>query len=67
MFVGQGGVCKICLRPPAPDRRLSVDHDHRTGAIRGLLCQQCNTLLGQVDDSQELLYRAITYLEEHKA
>lgn len=41
MLEEQGGVCDICKRPPK-NNRLSVDHDHDTGAIRGLLCPPCN-------------------------
>ncbi len=40
----QGGRCAICERPPG-QLHLSVDHDHETGAVRGLLCQRCNALL----------------------
>lgn len=41
----QGGRCAICLAAPK-DTRLHVDHNHRTGKVRGLLCFQCNALLG---------------------
>lgn len=41
MLAEQSGVCAICKRPPK-NNRLSVDHDHDTGAIRGLLCPPCN-------------------------
>lgn len=41
MLIEQDGVCYICKRPPKKNR-LSVDHDHDTGAIRGLLCPPCN-------------------------
>jgi Recombination endonuclease VII len=40
----QGGVCAICGNPPK-NRRLSVDHNHRTGKVRGLLCFRCNRAL----------------------
>lgn len=40
----QGGGCAICGTPPKT-RRLAVDHDHKTGAIRGLLCHRCNRTL----------------------
>lgn len=42
---------------------LHIDHDHRTGAIRGVLCSACNTALGKFRDSPELLRSAIGYLE----
>ncbi len=40
-----------------------VDHDHQTGFVRGLLCRDCNAALGLFKDSQEILERAIGYLE----
>lgn len=45
MLVEQGG-CKMCGRPRDKVRRLNVDHCHKTGKVRGLLCSQCNTVLG---------------------
>lgn len=62
----QGGVCAICLGPPAEgDRgdRLHVDHDHVTGEVRGLLCSHCNTALGKFRDDPARLRRAAEYLE----
>jgi hypothetical protein len=61
----QDGKCAICgvAEAYAPRKRLAVDHDHRTGAIRGLLCGNCNAGLGQFKDSPELLAAAIRYLE----
>lgn len=57
----QQGRCLICLS--IDDKKLAVDHDHKTGRIRGLLCQRCNTTLGRVEDSIELLERMISYLK----
>lgn len=48
------------------DKVLQVDHDHKTGDVRALLCSRCNSLLGYADDSIELLKRAIAYLESFK-
>ena len=48
MFDEQGGVCAVCFRPPNAGRRMAVDHDHNTGAIRGLLCNSCNLALGHL-------------------
>lgn len=53
-----GKVCTICRG----DNRLTVDHDHETGKIRGVLCNTCNRALGMFRDSPELLVRAILYL-----
>lgn len=61
----QGNTCAICGAKPKA-RRLAVDHDHKSGKIRGLLCMFCNTGLGKFRDSPELLERAIVYLEESK-
>ena len=41
MLAAQGGGCGICGAPPKT-RRLHVDHDHKTMAVRGLLCNRCN-------------------------
>jgi Autographiviridae endonuclease VII len=62
MFKDQGGVCAICLRDNN-NKRLCVDHDHRTGRIRGLLCNKCNGVLGYLDDNATLLRRFMKYLE----
>jgi hypothetical protein len=59
----QGGVCAICGRTPSPNRRLAVDHCHDTGSLRGLLCSNCNTALGQLDDAPARLAKAIAYLQ----
>lgn len=59
----QGGVCAICSQPPSStSRRLHVDHDHRTGKVRGILCSKCNRGLGLFNDSQILLTAARSYL-----
>lgn len=65
----QNGVCAICKNPPTRGRsgKLHIDHDHSTGAIRGLLCGLCNTSLGGFGDNAEILRSAIMYLEEHTA
>ena len=63
MFLLQGGVCAICKKPEQQEKRLAVDHCHDTGKVRGLLCSMCNTAIGKLNDSVELLQRAIEYLE----
>jgi len=58
----QNGGCAICGRPPK-NRRLDMDHDHRSMAVRGLLCVRCNrALLSWMD--VEWLIKAIGYLKE---
>lgn len=69
MMVAQSGRCAICHtdKPGGPShfKFLCVDHDHATGAVRGLLCRRCNSILGYVDDSIELLASSIEYLAFH--
>jgi len=60
MKQAQNGVCKICEIPA----KLMVDHCHKTGVVRGLLCQACNSLLGYARDNTETLIKAATYLKE---
>ncbi len=56
------GRCAICKEAETRARRLSLDHDHATGEIRGFLCSRCNLLLGHVHDSAETLASASRYL-----
>lgn len=63
----QGGLCAICRTEGKKQRKdiryaLHIDHDHRTGRVRGLLCHRCNTVLGNAGDSQDILARAMAYL-----
>jgi hypothetical protein len=60
MLARQGGVCKICHKPPRT--RLCLDHDHANGRVRGLLCHKCNTGLGMYGDDIGRLLRAAAYL-----
>lgn len=65
MYNDQQGKCKICNRTSeetGDSRRLAVDHCHKTGIIRGLLCGNCNRGLGAFQDSEELLALAAKYL-----
>ena len=72
MLAAQNGMCAICSAADGSERsnnngskRLSVDHDHVTGQVRGLLCAQCNQALGCLQDSAELLKRSVGYLEAY--
>ena len=60
----QNGRCAICERGQKLDSVLCVDHDHDTGQVRGLLCNQCNTGIGLLQDSIGMLASAIIYLEK---
>ena len=65
MLVAQLGGCAICGREPAPGNPLFVDHDHRTGHIRALLCSPCNQAMATVDGCPEWPERARAYADRH--
>lgn len=65
MFTAQGGKCAICEEPPG-DTRLAVDHDHQTGANRGLLCTKCNAGLAMLTDTPWKFRASLRYLAKHK-
>ena len=62
----QRGVCAICGRPPGRTR-LAVDHNHKTGLVRGLLCWTCNTALGKFRDNDDHVYHAWKYVSSPPA
>lgn len=70
MWESRGGRCDLCgVSKPAPHHKgvaaahkLVVDHCHDAGRVRGLLCYQCNTALGQLGDSEAALQRVINYI-----
>ena len=62
----QGGRCAICLREPNQKSRLHVDHCHGTGAVRGLLCSDCNTAIGLLRDKGSVCRRAADYIDNNQ-
>lgn len=66
MFDLQNGRCAICSKHQSELKRaLHIDHCHKTGKVRSLLCQHCNTLLGFANDDIEVLKKSILYLSIH--
>jgi hypothetical protein len=66
MLNAQGGVCAICKSAsPGCHPNFHVDHDHTTGAVRALLCFECNRGLGAFKDKPELLLKAVAYLQKY--
>jgi hypothetical protein len=68
MLVEQNGVCAICRRANRgkfSKNPLGVDHCHKTGRVRGLLCHQCNFAIGHAGDDPMVLRAAADYLEKH--
>lgn len=66
MAESQGYVCAICRSLPQPRFGvLCVDHDHATGVVRGLLCHNCNSAIGLLKESAEIVHSAFKYMEAH--
>lgn len=65
MLKTQNSSCAICFaRQPGGQRDWHVDHDHKTGKVRGLLCHNCNVMLGCARDTVQHLMSAIVYLRK---
>jgi hypothetical protein len=68
LYEAQGGRCALCRRATGARKRLAVDHDHKTGAVRGLLCGHCNReIIGRSGDDPEFFERAAEYLRNPPA
>lgn len=57
------GRCAICGTKP---RRLCLDHNHRTGKVRGILCDECNRGIGLLKDDSDIVFEAAKYLKKHE-
>lgn len=60
MLAKQNGVCAVCREVPPTN----VDHDHKTGRKRGLLCWPCNVAVGQLKDDPDRAIRLAQYLRQ---
>ena len=67
IYKHQGGACAICQRAKGIAKKLAVDHDHATGAVRMLACQRCNRMLGHLRDDPEAFERAADCLRNPPA
>lgn len=66
-YTEQGGCCAICSTPlETTGKNTHIDHDHNTGKVRGLLCNNCNTGIGKFSEDTVTLQKAILYIERHK-
>lgn len=63
LFHAQNGLCAVCSDSLDGGRHTHVDHDHRTGRVRGLLCGHCNPLIGFCKENPQRLHSALAYLE----
>jgi hypothetical protein len=68
LWLAQKGVCAVCRKPErtARNRLLTIDHDHVTGQVRGLLCSQCNRAIGLLDDSPKVIEAAASYVRKNR-
>ena len=65
MLDNQKNKCAICGNELISDKREThIDHNHKTGKVRGILCSQCNRGIGTFDDDATLLQKAVNYLIE---
>ena len=67
LFQKQNGLCAICRNQEDPaykKKYLSIDHDHKSGIVRGLLCHKCNIGIGMFEDDPDRMASALKYLKK---
>lgn len=57
--------CAICRLPCNSDDQLCVDHNHKTGKVRALLCRKCNLLVGNCREDEDIIWNLLDYIKEH--
>lgn len=70
LYNAQNGLCAICGKPEIATqngrvKRLAIDHCHKTGKIRGLLCLHCNVAIAMIDEDEQAMVAAIAYVRRH--
>lgn len=65
---GKSDVCSLCLKrySVVENRRPCIDHDHKTGKLRKIICGKCNLIIAWIEEDSEALKRIATYLESYK-
>lgn len=66
LLIAQNGVCAICSQKDSGGKRLSVDHNHATSKVRGLLCYKCNFAVGLLNDEVIRAKSLLDYLIRHE-
>ena len=65
MVINQNSNCLICGEPFLESKNTCVDHSHKTGKVRGILCRKCNAGLGQFKEDINIFRNALEYLEKN--
>lgn len=65
MLKNQDYKCAICKDPPSDNKCLSVDHNHITGQVRGLLCTKCNSAIAYLKEDKSIIQNALSYLTKY--
>lgn len=66
MHQKQDGKCDICKKN-LKDKSTHIDHNHKSGKVRGLLCNKCNQAIGLMHESKSIIKNSLAYLEKHEA
>lgn len=66
LLKSQGGVCAICRKPGWAGMSPHVDHDHETGAVRGILCKACNSAMGLIKEDLDIAQSMVEYMKKFK-
>jgi len=68
ILLTQNNRCAICKKPLdlQNPKHVHIDHDHKTGKVRGILCNKCNSAIGYLNDNIEYIKNALEYLEHNK-
>lgn len=61
----QLNACVICKQEFDESKRISVDHNHQTNVVRDLLCYKCNSILGLLNDDEDLVWNVLEYIKRH--
>ena len=66
LYNKQNGCCIVCKKPQSELKKiLCIDHNHKTGKVRGLLCDNCNSGIGLLKEDINILTNAINYLKDN--
>lgn len=64
-MANDNGHCQLCGNPWKNSKDCHLDHSHKTGKLRGLVCRRCNVSLGQLEENIELFGKMVLYLQKN--